>query len=74
MTALAACAPGSGVEDYGTNIAQNRALKDESFRSSPDSPIPPGQDATLLLPLAYYAVDETSRCPPSWSCRRIARG
>ena len=55
MTALAACAPGSGVEDYGTTIAQNRALKDESFRSSPDSPIPPDQ-RNVLLPLAYYAM------------------
>ena len=62
MTALAACAPGSGVEDYGTTIAQNRALKDESFRSSPDSPIPPDK-RNVLLPLAYYAVDEAFAVP-----------
>ena len=62
MTALAACAPGSGVEDYGTTIAHNRALKDESFRSSPDSPIPPDK-RNVLLPLAYYAVDEAFAVP-----------
>jgi len=62
MAALAACAPGSGVEDYGTTIAQNRALKDESFRSSPDSPIPPDK-RNALLPLAYYAIDEAFAVP-----------
>jgi len=62
MTAFAACAPGSGVEDYGTTVAQNRALKDESFRSSPDSPIPPDK-RDALLPLAYYPVDEMFAVP-----------
>ena len=60
MTALAACGPGP--EDYGTTVAQNRALKDESFRSSPDSPIPPDK-RNVLLPLAYYAVDEAFAVP-----------
>ena len=62
MTALAACAPGSGVEDYGATIAQNRALKDESFRSSPDSPIPPDK-RNVLLPLSYFAIDEAFAVP-----------
>jgi len=30
MTALAACAPGSGVEDYGTTIAHNRVVSGSS--------------------------------------------
>jgi uncharacterized protein len=62
MTALAGCAPGSGVEDYGTTIAENRASKDESFRSSPDSPVPPDK-RDAMLPLAYYPVDELFAVP-----------
>ena len=54
--------PGPTVEDYGAKVAENRALKDESFRSSSDSPIPPGKKNTLL-PLAYYPVDETYAVP-----------
>jgi uncharacterized protein (DUF1684 family) len=50
------------VEDYPATIAESRALKDESFRSSSDSPIPPGKK-DLLLPLAYYPVDEVYAVP-----------
>jgi len=64
LTALpvAACVPGSGVEDYAGKVTENRALKDESFRSASDSPIPPAKKDTLL-PLAYYPVDEAYAVP-----------
>jgi uncharacterized protein (DUF1684 family) len=58
----AACVPGPGVEDFGAKVAESRALKDESFRSSPDSPIPP-ERKSQLLPLAYYPVDEVYAVP-----------
>lgn len=57
-----ACVPGPAAEDYDQKVAENRALKDESFRSSSDSPIPPDKKASLL-PLAYYAVDEGYAVP-----------
>jgi len=59
---LSACTPGPGGEDYPATVAENRAIKDESFRSSPDSPIPPDKKNTLL-PLAYYPVDEAYAVP-----------
>ena len=62
MLLAAACTPGPKVEDYGTQIAENRAIKDESFRNSSDSPIPPDKKNTLL-PLAYYPVDEVYAVP-----------
>ena len=62
MFVLAGCVPGPKVEDYGSKVAENRALKDESFRSSSDSPIPPEKKDTLL-PLAYYPIDEVYAVP-----------
>jgi uncharacterized protein (DUF1684 family) len=62
MIAPAACAPGPGVEDYGAKVAEARAQKDESFRSGPDSPIPPDRVDTLV-PLAYYPIDEAYAVP-----------
>lgn len=59
---LCGCVPGRGVEDYPAKVAENRALKDESFRNSPDSPIPPDKK-NQLLPLAYYPVDEGYAVP-----------
>jgi uncharacterized protein len=64
LTAVAACSPGPGGEDYAETIAANRALKDESFRSSPDSPVPPDKK-NALLPLSYYPVDEAYAVPAS---------
>jgi len=58
----AACVPGPAVDDYAAKVAESRAVKDESFRSSPDSPIPPEKKNTLL-PLAYYPVDERYAVP-----------
>lgn len=62
LTWAAACSPGPGNEDYADTIAANRALKDESFRSSPDSPVPPDRK-NALLPLSYYPVDEAYAVP-----------
>jgi len=64
LAAVAACSPGPGGEGYGDTIAANRALKDESFRSSPDSPVPPDKK-NALLPLSYYPVDEVYAVPAS---------
>jgi uncharacterized protein (DUF1684 family) len=58
----AACVPGPEVEDYTARVSESRALKDESFRTSSDSPIPPEKKSTLL-PLAYYPVDEGYAVP-----------
>lgn len=58
----AACTIGPRVADYTATVTEGRALKDESFRDSPDSPIPPDKKATLL-PLAYYPVDEIFAVP-----------
>ncbi len=57
-----ACTPGPGEDAYGARVAESRAIKDESFRTSPDSPIPPDKKNTLL-PLAYYPVDEVYAVP-----------
>jgi uncharacterized protein (DUF1684 family) len=53
---------GPAVEDYGAAVAEGRAQKDESFRNSADSPIPPDKK-NELLPLAYYPVDEAYAVP-----------
>ena len=59
---LAGCTPGPGVEDYAAKIAEARAEKDAAFQSSPDSPIPPDKK-NVLLPLAYYPIDEMYAVP-----------
>lgn len=51
-------------EDYPAKIAALRAAKDESFKSDPDSPIPPDKKASLV-PLAYYPIDESYAVPAS---------
>jgi uncharacterized protein len=62
VVGAAGCAPGSGVEDYGARVAETRAIKDESFRTASDSPIPAAKKNTLL-PLAYFPVDEGYAVP-----------
>jgi uncharacterized protein len=62
VLSAAACVPGPAVADYGEAVAEGRALKDESFRNSADSPVPP-EKKNALLPLAYYPVDELYAVP-----------
>ncbi len=57
-----ACVPGPRVEDYATRVTEDRALKDESFLKSPESPVPADRKGRLL-PLAYYPVDELYAVP-----------
>ncbi len=58
---LAACtAPPP--EDYASEIALERAGKDASFRTSPDSPVRP-EDRDKLLPLTYFPIDEGYAVP-----------
>jgi len=59
---LAGCTPGPGGEDYESKVAEARAEKDAAFLNSPDSPIPPDKK-NVLLPLAYYPVDEDYAVP-----------
>lgn len=61
MTA-AACGSQPVEEDYAAKISTIRANKDESFKSDPDSPIPPDKKNTLL-PLAYFPIDELYAVP-----------
>ena len=62
LAALAACGSQPVEEDYTAKIAAIRAAKDESFKSDPQSPIPPDKKATLL-PLAYFPIDEIYAVP-----------
>ena len=56
--ALAATLACSGEpEDYPSKIAAQRALKDEMFTSSADSPVPADKKAAYV-PLAYFPIDE----------------
>lgn len=58
----AACGSQPKEEDYTAKIAAIRAAKDDSFKSDPDSPIPPDKKASLL-PLAYFPIDESYAVP-----------
>ena len=58
----AACGSQPREEDYTAKIAAIRAVKDESFKSDPDSPIPADKKNTLL-PLAYFPIDEFYAVP-----------
>ena len=58
----ASCGSQPKEEDYPAKIATIRAAKDESFKSDPDSPIPPDKKSALL-PLAYFPIDETYAVP-----------
>lgn len=58
----AACGSQPKEEDYTSKIATIRAAKDESFKSDPDSPVPPDKKASLI-PLAYFPIDETYAVP-----------
>lgn len=60
MVLAAACSPQP--EDYPSKIAAQRALKDEMFTSSPESPVPADKKASLV-PLAYFPIDELYAVP-----------
>ena len=59
---LASCSPGPPGDGYVERIEEGRALKDESFLNSPDSPVPASRKGTLL-PLAYYPISEDLAVP-----------
>ena len=59
--ALAGCSP-EPQQDYVSKIAAQRAEKDEMFRSSAESPIPPA-DRDRFLPLSYFPIDESYAVP-----------
>jgi uncharacterized protein len=51
---------------YTEQVTADRAAKDQAFLQSPESPVPPDK-RSVLLPLAYYAVDESFRVPAALS-------
>ncbi|MBE3098873.1 MAG: DUF1684 domain-containing protein [Planctomycetes bacterium] len=60
MSALlmtATCSRPSPEASYASELQAARAAKDDAFKTSTDSPIPPGRRAALL-PLAYFAPDQ----------------
>ncbi len=59
---LAACTSGPPGGDYVERISEGRALKDDTFLNSAESPVPLARKGTLL-PLAYYPVDENMAVP-----------
>lgn len=62
--AASACTIGPKVEDYATTIAEGRAMKDDAFRNSADSPVPADRK-NALLPLSYFPIDESFAVPAS---------
>jgi hypothetical protein len=58
MMAAGACARSVPVAPFGAALEAARAAKDEMLRTSPDSPVPVDKRAQIL-PLAYFAPDET---------------
>lgn len=61
---VAACTIRPADEDYTAKIAAIRAAKDDSFKTGPDSPVPPDKKAALL-PLQYFPIDENYAVPAS---------
>jgi uncharacterized protein (DUF1684 family) len=51
-------------EDYASQIAAQRAAKDEAFKSAPGNPVPADKMAALV-PLAYFPIDEMYAVPAS---------
>ena len=59
----AACGPPEPDEsDYLTRLVEDRAYKDEFFKSSPDSPVPLDR-RSWMVPLRYYEPDLSYRVP-----------
>jgi uncharacterized protein (DUF1684 family) len=58
---LSACSS-APPEDYASRIANERARKDEMFRSGEDSPILP-KDLDTFVPLSYFPIDEAYTVP-----------
>ncbi|MXY25054.1 MAG: DUF1684 domain-containing protein [Acidobacteria bacterium] len=59
----AACGPPPPDEaDYVPRLLEDRALKDEFFRSAPDSPVPLDR-RSWMLPLRYYEPNPAYRVP-----------
>lgn len=59
LLAIAAvgCSPGTRQLPYAERIAEQRTAKDEFFRTSAESPIPPDRRQDFL-PLSYFPIDE----------------
>jgi uncharacterized protein (DUF1684 family) len=54
----AACGRPAPDESFAGRLVAARAMKDEAFRSSPESPIPPDK-REAFLPLAYFPPDQS---------------
>jgi uncharacterized protein (DUF1684 family) len=65
LAPLAACSSGPSAPDdsqYIEQLTAARAVKDETFRAAPDSPIPVDK-RDKILPLSYYPVDPNFAVP-----------
>ena len=60
LASTVACTPQPA--DYPSQIAAQRALKDEMFASSRESPVPADKKASFV-PLAYFPIDEMYAVP-----------
>src|SRR5688572_31361452 len=62
---LAGCSSGPSAPDsasYVEGLSSARAVKDQDFRDSPVSPVPPDK-RDALLPLQYFPIDPAYRVP-----------
>ena len=65
LASLAACSSGPSAPDDSQYIEQltvARAVKDQTFREAPDSPVP-ADKRDKILPLAYFPVDPNYAVP-----------
>lgn len=61
---LTGCTPSTPELPYAEQLLADRAAKDQVFRESPSSPIPPEKLASFTH-LSYFAPDESCRVPAS---------
>ena len=65
LASLVACSSGPQAPDdsaYLEQLASARAFKDQTFRESPDSPVPVDKRKTLL-PLRYFPIESSYSVP-----------
>jgi uncharacterized protein (DUF1684 family) len=62
--AVGACSSQGSNRTYAERLLQDRAAKDEAFRTSSSSPIPEDQRA-VFQHLSYFPIDESYRVPAS---------
>ena len=64
--AVAACSSPAPEQTYAQHLLEDRAAKDEAFKTLSSSPIPEAERATFQH-LSYFPIDESYRVPASLS-------